>query len=180
VPALVVVDGPFEGRRFELGAAESLVGRQSGSIELEDPELSRRHAAVRLVDGAVEIEDLESRNGTFVNGERLTAPRRLAGGDSVRVGTTTLRLELEARSRETVAAPRPGAPVTRVAPARPAPPRPEPAAERKPAPTEPFGHYAARSGGRARVASRIVTAELFTVACVIGTAVALVIYFAAR
>jgi pSer/pThr/pTyr-binding forkhead associated (FHA) protein len=180
VPALVVVDGPLEGRRFELGAAETTLGRDGATIEIDDPELSRRHAAVRAAGEAIEIEDLQSLNGTFVNGERLTAARTLAGGDTVKIGKTTLRFEVPARSAATVVSPRPAAPQTRIAPARPLPPRPEPPTERQTPPAEPFGHYAGQAGGRARVASRLVTAELFTVACVIGTAVALVIYFAAR
>jgi pSer/pThr/pTyr-binding forkhead associated (FHA) protein len=178
VPALVVVDGPLEGRRFELGPTESVLGREGATIELDDPELSRRHAAVRTVDGEFEIEDLQSLNGTFVNGDRLTERRKLAGGDTVRIGTTTLKFEVPVRSAETVASPRPAASQTRIAPARPAPPRPEPPTERQPPPAEPFGHYAGQAGGRVRVASRLVTAELFTIVAIIGTAVALVIYFA--
>src|SRR2546423_4888239 len=58
-----------------------------------DPEISRRHARVfRGPDQQLQVEDVGSANGTFVNGERITAIRPLAVGDLVRVGRTTLEV----------------------------------------------------------------------------------------
>jgi len=51
---------------------------------------SRRHLAVRPHEDGVELEDLGSTNGTFVNGQRLAAERRLRAGDSVVVGSTEM------------------------------------------------------------------------------------------
>jgi pSer/pThr/pTyr-binding forkhead associated (FHA) protein/tRNA A-37 threonylcarbamoyl transferase component Bud32 len=91
---LVVVEGRAKGTtlRFEdelvIGRAASSDGRLG-----DDPQLSRRHARVfRSTGGRIMIEDLGSANGTFVNRERLQAPRALEPGDSVRVGHTTLEL----------------------------------------------------------------------------------------
>lgn len=53
-----------------------------------DPQLSRRHARVYVRAGGLEIEDLGSMNGTFVNGERLTGSRALIPGDEIGVGQT--------------------------------------------------------------------------------------------
>ena len=57
-----------------------------------DPDASRVHAElVRLADAWVVVDDGLSRNGTFVNEERVTSRRRLLDGDQLRVGSTTLR-----------------------------------------------------------------------------------------
>jgi EmrB/QacA subfamily drug resistance transporter len=109
-PVLVVKDGPLAGERFPVEGELSL-GRQDAAIVLDDPEISRRHALARPVDGTVEIVDLGSVNGTFVNGERIDQPRRLRDGDTIKLGRTSLQLE----------APSPGAGATMVssAPAEP-------------------------------------------------------------
>ncbi|MGI8430514.1 MAG: protein kinase domain-containing protein [Solirubrobacteraceae bacterium] len=58
-----------------------------------DPEISRRHASVSYgADGQLTIEDLGSANGTFVNGERIDAPRTLVLGDLIGVGQTVLQV----------------------------------------------------------------------------------------
>src|ERR671915_163518 len=69
-------------------------GRETGDVTLPAPEASRRHAAVRPADGGVEVEDLGSLNGTFVNDERLEGTRVISESATVRVGLTTLRVEL--------------------------------------------------------------------------------------
>ena len=112
MPALVVRDGPLAGRRFVV-EREVLLGRQDADVTIEDPRISRRHAVVRVRSGALEIEDLGSLNGTWVNGARLTGTRRLASGDVVALGDTTMLVEAGAgRESGTVLA---GG--TRVAPA---------------------------------------------------------------
>jgi hypothetical protein len=174
VPALVVTGGPLAGRRFEL-EGELVVGREDAAITLDDPEVSRRHAIVRVREVGVEIEDLSSLNGTFVNGRRIASSTVLSAGDTVKVGMTSFELEPPARSAATVVSARPRAAApTVVAASRP---RAAAAGRREP-PVEPFGHYAERAGGRKRIASRRLTPELFTTACIVGTAVALVVYFA--
>jgi pSer/pThr/pTyr-binding forkhead associated (FHA) protein len=89
----IIVDGERGRRRLALGP-ELTVGRAEGSgLRLAGREVSRRHARFSCVGGVAFVEDLESRNGTFVNGERVHGGRRLRPGDVVRVGDELLRYE---------------------------------------------------------------------------------------
>ena len=60
---------------------------------VRDEFTSSRHARIEPRRDGVWIEDVGSTNGTFVNGVRLTAPRKLSSGDVIRVGETDLRFE---------------------------------------------------------------------------------------
>ena len=71
-PALVFTEGRSSGQRFEL-EGELVIGREDAGITIDDAEISRRHAVVRPREGGIEIEDLGSLNGTFVNGVRIEA-----------------------------------------------------------------------------------------------------------
>ena len=65
------------------------IGREGCEVVLPDPEVSRRHAVMRVLEsGAVAIEDLGSTNGTWVNDERAYGPTPVAPGDIVRFGNT--------------------------------------------------------------------------------------------
>ena len=163
-PALLFKEGPLSGRRIEV-VAELVLGREGVSLTIEDEEISRRHAVIRLRDGGIEIEDLGSTNGTYVNAVRIERATRLAGGDAVRLGSSVLEVEL-VRAAATVAAAVPSAPVT-----------PPPA---RSAPAAPFGAYAAPAAGkRSRgIASRQLGPQLVSFGVVAATAVALVMYFA--
>jgi pSer/pThr/pTyr-binding forkhead associated (FHA) protein len=100
-PSLVVKGGANDGQRFPSDRERS-IGRQSGDIVIDDDEMSRRHAVLRPVDGALEISDLESSNGTFVNGNKISDNHRLSAGDRILIGTTTLEVELPPRSSATI------------------------------------------------------------------------------
>lgn len=81
-------------RVHPLPEGKSLVGRgENCQIVLDDPLVSRVHAAVFVEADGLRIEDLGSRNGVRVNGEPLTAPRALALGDVIRVGSVELTVE---------------------------------------------------------------------------------------
>ena len=69
------------------------IGREGCDVLLADPEVSRRHAVIRERDVAVSVEDLGSKNGTFVNEERITGVTTLSTGDRVRFGNTVWRME---------------------------------------------------------------------------------------
>ncbi|SJM63033.1 FHA-domain-containing proteins [Gulosibacter sp. 10] len=59
---------------------------------IQDDYTSTRHARLLNWDGAWMLQDLDSTNGTFINGERVTQPVELRRGVSVRIGTTTFEL----------------------------------------------------------------------------------------
>jgi len=101
LPAVVVTAGPEAGRRVELGR-EVAIGRQDADLVVGDPEVSRRHAVLRRSGGSVVVEDLDSTNGTFVNGERIRGPIKVGPGDQVRVGRTTLEIEPDQRADDTI------------------------------------------------------------------------------
>jgi pSer/pThr/pTyr-binding forkhead associated (FHA) protein len=106
-PSLLIAEGSRAGERIEV-AAELVLGREGADVIIEDGELSRRHARVRPSDGAVEVEDLDSLNGTWVNGVRISAPTMLGPGDLLRLGSTTLEVEAEPpRLAETIYEPQP-------------------------------------------------------------------------
>lgn len=84
------LETPRETASF--GDGEHVLGRAAGClVRLRSRSVSRRHAVVRARAGEAVIEDLGSRNGTFVRGERLSGPAVLGHGDEVRVGSVTLR-----------------------------------------------------------------------------------------
>jgi pSer/pThr/pTyr-binding forkhead associated (FHA) protein len=95
---------------FEPGSAEASVGRQKSSdLVLDwDGQVSRLHARFERVDDAwVVVDDGLSRNGTFVNGERLSGRHRLSDGDSLRFGVTTMTFrspQVEAQAPPAMAA----------------------------------------------------------------------------
>lgn len=90
---LQIIEGPNAGREMDVEGA-AVIGRDPGSAALvvEDPEVSRRHASLIPEGQSVNVEDLGSTNGTFVNGERLVGARVLVPGDRLRVGTTVLEV----------------------------------------------------------------------------------------
>jgi RND superfamily putative drug exporter len=93
--SLLFREGPLEGSRVTV-AGELVLGREGADVEIDDLEISRRHTMLRATAGGLEVEDLKSRNGTWVNTERIHGPRTLQAGDVVRLGRTTLVLEAEA------------------------------------------------------------------------------------
>jgi len=97
VPSLFVIQGRDRGTRYPLPATEGAVGigRESGNaVQIHDSEVSRRHAEIRFNDGKHVIVDLQSSNGTFVNGRRVERAE-LAHADRVLLGRTVLAYSLD-------------------------------------------------------------------------------------
>jgi DNA-binding winged helix-turn-helix (wHTH) protein len=93
-----------ESTRVVLHAGENIVGRGlDGVIEIEAPTISRRHARITIGD-SVALEDLGSKNGTWLKDERLTAPHALADGDVVRLGSATFTFRLARQPKATESA----------------------------------------------------------------------------
>lgn len=89
VLTLTVIQGPDRGRRFQLPDAEpQLIGRSSEALPITDNTVSRRHAELTPDRGGWWVRDLQSQNGTYVNGERILDRRRLSNGDQIRVGAS--------------------------------------------------------------------------------------------
>jgi two-component system, cell cycle response regulator len=87
---LIVLQGASVGAMFKLDGPESTIGRGSSSqVRLQDDGISRRHARIVRIGSDVYVEDLESANGTIVNGERV-ARAALKDGDKIRIGSTTI------------------------------------------------------------------------------------------
>ena len=90
-PSFVLMDGPAVAAQFEVPAGESYVGRQQGlELVLDSHLVSRIHAKLRNQEGRVTVEDLRSRNGTWVGNERVEGETELHAGDAVRFGNLTL------------------------------------------------------------------------------------------
>ena len=88
-PYLIVLAGPNVGEMYPVEGAESLVGRgTNASLHLDDDGISRRHVRIVVKGKDVRIEDLGSANGTFINGERVSAAP-LRDGDKIQLGSTT-------------------------------------------------------------------------------------------
>jgi DNA-binding winged helix-turn-helix (wHTH) protein len=86
----------LEGRRLALRSGENILGRDLSDegVYLESPTVSRRHARIVVTATGASLEDLESKNGTFVRGRTVTTPVPLTDGDELRVGSVTLRFRM--------------------------------------------------------------------------------------
>lgn len=87
--------GALGGQRFWLQKADTLVGRSTVcDVQIPDPKVSRRHFMIRFARGAFYLQDQQSAQGTWVNGERVLA-QRLHDGDRIAVGDTVLIFHIE-------------------------------------------------------------------------------------
>lgn len=87
---------------FEVPAGESLIGRDRAcAIRIDAESISRHHARLHVTGSEVSIEDLGSKNGTWVEGERIRGPVTLTHGASFRLGTEIVRVELIVEERPT-------------------------------------------------------------------------------
>jgi pSer/pThr/pTyr-binding forkhead associated (FHA) protein len=117
---LRVVSGPATGRSVEVDR-EVVVGRADCHFVIEDSELSRRHVVFRVVPGGIEVEDLDSTNGTVVSGRPLRGRTTLTENATIEIGSSRLELEMtpagatRLRARPDAAAPA-AAPASRLVP----------------------------------------------------------------
>ena len=92
MPTLVATDGPLAGQRFPLNMPIDL-GRECQQVPMGfDSSASRKHARIEPAGMFVNVSDLGSTNGTFVNGQRVTNATA-KNGDIVKVGATNFRIE---------------------------------------------------------------------------------------
>jgi DNA-binding winged helix-turn-helix (wHTH) protein len=94
----------WETRQIPLADGDNIVGRaQDASVWIDAPGVSRHHARIRLSEGEAMLEDLGSKNGTYVGGARIDSPSALADGDQIRIGSVvvTFRIPPPAELTET-------------------------------------------------------------------------------
>ncbi len=100
-----VQSGKHKGKRLKLSAGEFVIGRDEDvSLRISSAEVSRRHCIIHVSSQDVKIEDLDSRNGTFVDGFPIKGTAPLSVGSVLSVGPMTFRLQ---DSNVKVAAPKP-------------------------------------------------------------------------
>jgi predicted component of type VI protein secretion system len=146
-----IEQSPMQGKERPIQPG-AVIGREGTDVVLSDPEVSRRHAAIRQLDGGLAIEDLGSTNGTFVNGQRISGIVGIGEGDEVKCGNTVMKVASPGGATRasnaipagegTAAPPASAAPQVTTAAQRPAAPEPaaapvaaaEPAAAQAPAP----------------------------------------------
>lgn len=93
----------WKKRGFFLSDGEHLAGRDAEcSIVIDADSVSRRHARITVVAGAATIEDLDSTNGTHVNGTRISGVTALTHGDEVSLGSEALQVRRRNPSALTV------------------------------------------------------------------------------
>jgi predicted component of type VI protein secretion system len=118
VPKLIVESG---GERRELKVTGPVtIGRSPGAtLHIDANTLSREHTQVFLQGGRLYVRDMESKNGTYLNGALIRQPEPLQHGDKIRVGpVVVLTVVLEAGDAR---GPAPARPATQVPPPAPAP-----------------------------------------------------------
>jgi CheY-like chemotaxis protein len=122
---LVILTEGLTGLTHELSVNPTTVGRAEGNLfQIIEPSVSGRHCEILLRGNEIVVRDLQSTNGTFIKGERITEAI-LKPGQILRLGQVNLRLEASAP----VASPAPGAPSTPKVPNAPsAPSAPSPQA----------------------------------------------------
>lgn len=91
---ITISQGSQEGMSAELTGGMILIGRGADcQLILDDDYVSTRHARVVSVENGFYVEDLGSTNGTYVNGQRITAPTTISLADTIRIGKTIMKLE---------------------------------------------------------------------------------------
>lgn len=85
----------WNDRTVQLAEGENVIGRDPRcAVWVDASGVSRRHARIAVSGDVARLEDLGSKNGTFVGGNPLAAPRQLDDGDVIQVGSTTLKFRM--------------------------------------------------------------------------------------
>lgn len=189
----------FTERRPSAGRVHSFendatIGREGCDVVLADPDVSRRHAAIRVSAQGIAIEDLSSTNGTFVNGRRINGLQRLNPLDVVQIGDVEWQLEPNHAAASGPAAAAPpraegqvaATPAVALAARGDVPPPPEvtPSAVHRTLPAAASGAPPAFTPvGTRQTSGSAATRAGYTAFCLavfVATLVALIVYFAAN
>ena len=86
VAMLLMVEGPSAGKRFFIDQSVLLIGRDAHcDVLVADRQVSRQHASITLEEEGYILQDLGSKNGTFVNGQEIKGPHLLQDGDEIQI-----------------------------------------------------------------------------------------------
>jgi len=97
---LVVIEGKDAGLEFELKSKETIIGRdETVDLVIDDPGASRKHFIIEFSKLAFIISDMQSTNGTLVNGDEVVQ-KTLEHGDKISVGETLLQFVIEEKESE--------------------------------------------------------------------------------
>ncbi len=90
---LVITSGPKEGMEIDLPSEQLTIGRSGESgLVIRDDYTSTHHARLMLWNDEWVIQDLDSTNGTFLDGSRVSLPTPVPAGSTVTIGTTSFEL----------------------------------------------------------------------------------------
>lgn len=95
--SLKVLEGEEKGTTYPVSKPRFLIGRSNGDVNLNDGRISRVHCALEISAEGILLKDLESTNGTLVDGEKITSVT-LTDGSTFRVGDHVLQLTVITRS----------------------------------------------------------------------------------
>lgn len=91
----LILLGDQEGQEYLIAEADRSIGRDTvNDIVIVDTEMSARHARISQANEEFRVEDLQSTNGTFVNGRRIEASTRLRDDDLLKMGRTLLKFKV--------------------------------------------------------------------------------------
>ena len=102
---LVVQNGNRGTRVLRLQCEETVIGRrQDCDLRIPSTDVSRRHCLLSMHDGCLNVEDLDSVNGTYVNGRRISGRQVVMPGDRLQIGPVTFvaKYEMSDATRERV------------------------------------------------------------------------------
>lgn len=93
----------WDAGQVRLATGENVVGRgRRVAVWLDSPTISRRHARIVVIGSSATVEDLGSRNGTFVRGEKVASAVAINDGDEIRLGSVVLRYRVNSGQATTI------------------------------------------------------------------------------
>ena len=94
---LIVVHGKHAGQEIAIPIRKFFIGRaEDCNLRAHSDLVSRHHCVIVIEEGYVAVRDFQSKNGTFVNGQRITDETALKSGDRLKVGQIELEIQIAA------------------------------------------------------------------------------------
>ena len=92
----------WDDREIHLPEGETILGRDHlAGLRIPSESVSRRHARIAVAQGSATLEDLGSKNGTYLRGDKIAGPKSLTDGDVIQVGPAALTVRVVSESRST-------------------------------------------------------------------------------